>query len=276
MKIRYTIATLAASSLVTHATTLIQYGFDFTSGTVASQNGGVVTDDSGNAHHGGVKFNTPVYSSNIPTGTQNVTGVGSLDVSGGHHTIASTQNDSDIFSISEMVANGGLTVEVWANQSNSGNGGNAKIIAIGGAFDIEMDSTGISTFVNSSGNGVASFTNALADRAGTWMHVAAVIDNFVVDGGSHDFDLKLYINGTLQDSVAYNDVTPSFALGRQIGIGSQAHSGSGDFRYDGLIYEPRISYGAVAPADFTIVVPEPASSVFLGLGGLALILRRRK
>ena len=84
MKIGYiTVALLAMTTPVANAS-ILQWGFDYTSGTVASCDSGVVADDSGNNHTAIVKFNTPSYSANIPTNTQNVTGIGSLDVTGCH------------------------------------------------------------------------------------------------------------------------------------------------------------------------------------------------
>lgn len=78
----------AALAHSTFAAPVLQYGFDFTTGTVAS-NGGSITDDSGNGNHGTLinvgRGNGGTYSSDIPTvNVQNVTGISSLDITGGN------------------------------------------------------------------------------------------------------------------------------------------------------------------------------------------------
>ncbi len=79
------------------------------------------------------------------------------------------------------------------------------------------------------------------------------------------------INGSIRDTTAVGDALTGTVLFRIYGYGATSSSGTFDLektKYDG-------TYGLAINGD-VVAVPEPSSAALLGLGGLALILRRRR
>lgn len=145
-------------------------------------------------------------------------------------------------------------------QGNTSGGGDLDFILSDGATTPDNDAWAASvsgaTWVGPA-RGVDD--SAIAD---TWTHLG-----FVHDNGTSSF----YINGVSQGSVT-ND--PTWGLS---GLGST--NASITFGIDDLrIYSFANGEGAsaITTAMTTVAVPEPSSTALLGLGGLALILRRRK
>ena len=95
------------------ADTILQWGFDSTTGAVAVP----ITDDSGAGHPGIALFGNgaATYSDDIPSPlqTQHVTGVGSVNFATGSTATISTTPDAPIATPDAIWAAGGLTMEVW-------------------------------------------------------------------------------------------------------------------------------------------------------------------
>jgi len=250
------------------ANTILQYGFDFTTGTVAS-NGPPINDDSGTGNHGIIiQGHGGTYSADIPTSeVQNATGIGSLSPSSGNYVGTA----GDIVTFADIITNGGLTLEAWAK-----GGGSGPIISIEGVYSLSSTANG-GAFVDGFDNNNRRVDGSF-DRS-QWHHMAGVLSNPYLSGSSMYADMTLYVDGlsagTLPNQLFNAD------LNRAAAIGNHPLTGINE-PFSGLVYEPRISLGALDPSQFTFgtgtVIPEPSTSLIWGLGmiGLAWYARRRR
>ena len=87
----------------------------------------------------------------------------------------------------------------------------------------------------------------------------------VVDGGADNDLVELFVN---QGTEGTADASASYTIDDFTQLTHRAGNGSGQTTLSNLIIAD--DYASAA------AVPEPSSSALLGLGGLALILRRRK
>ena len=106
----------------------------------------------------------------------------------------------------------------------------------------------------------------------TWTHVAVVAD-YIDGAGADSNSVSFYVDGTqLGSSVALEQAatgTNAFPLV----IGAMTDSGHATFK--GLLDDVRLYDEALSASAVDAIVPEPATVALLGLGGLAL-LRRKK
>ena len=100
--------------------------------------------------------------------------------------------------------------------------------------------------------------------AGDWAHLAIVRDN-----GTSSF----YINGTAQSPTTPG--LPDWSSGATVGS-LDGITGQGIGVDDIRIYTFAAGEGGDAVSAFFTAIPEPSSAALLGLGSLALILRRRR
>lgn len=239
----------------------MQWGFDFTSGTV-QDNGGTVDDDSGSSNPG--KLLSPgcgtggTYTSDIPTaGTaigqaRLVTGIGSLDVTGpgGVSTGTGAYSGQALngLSAAAIEAAGGLTYEIWVKNASSTLGGN--LIGLGGMHGIGVrPNVGIGFYWGDNSEFMAPATPI---DTTDWTHIAAVMVVKPGTGTKQYSKITLYVNGLRVAEDADGRTLPWF-LERGAGVGIHPVLIADDA--DGLLYEPRISAGTLTPAEFTVVAP---------------------
>jgi len=278
METIHSIALLATSyalcTSASAATTVLQWGFDNTSGNVVVP----VNDDSGTGNHGTNLVHSataPIYSSDIPTNTQFVSGVGSVDftgTSGGISTAASAGVGSGqgIISATDVFNAGGLTMEIWVkNPSTSENPGIG--LNIGGMYVLgaTADGNNIGFFHGDDSSDLAWTTTAF--DGSEWNHLAVVMTTSDPTAVNYS-DISAYVNGTLVNSAAH---TLPWFLTRATSVGNHQYADWGNL--DGLVYEPRISLGTLTAAEFTHdPVPEPAAATLLLLASATLVARRRR
>ena len=247
------------------ASPILQYGFDFTSGTVAS-NGPPVNDDSGSGNHGLVlQGNGGTYGADIPTAmVQNATGVGSLDVTG---TALSTANSlgvgsgQGITTAADVFNAGGLTMEVWVKDAVGTGPGLA--LNMGGMYALGVAANGQIGFFHGDNTNDLSWTTAQATSS--WTHLAVVMET--TDPSAMNYHtITAYVDGSPIHSAGH---TFPWFLDRATSVGNHQYNlGWGPM--DGLVYEPRISLGALDPSEFTYgegepeIIPEPATMALLG------------
>lgn len=165
---------------------------------------------------------------------------------------------------------------LWSAGGRAGGGpaGGLQIYLLGsGAIEVRAQQTDGTTSLNSSAGAAGTWDGS------SWNHLA------LVRTGT---DLSLWVNGT----VAVNDtLSPGFDIAvdpgtwwREANFGPDA-SVTNSAQDDAAIFHRSLTNSEISEiynggtglsiAD-AIAVPEPSSSALLGLGGLALVLRRRK
>ena len=93
--------------------------------------------------------------------------------------------------------------------------------------------------------------------------------------GAGDGEIRVYVDG----SEVISDTTASFDAFTVAEVRFGKERSSAGRQFQGSADEIAIWNSALAPAQVRAqhgAVPEPSSSALLGLGGLALLLRRRK
>lgn len=217
-----------------------------------------------------------VLSSNIPTVGVPV-GAGNRSIVGAGDPLSDGVNSPATQELSNaaVMAAGGYTMEAWFLWNGGGNvnsiidyAGTEKfrMIASSGILDINFDS----------GSGPQPI--ALVS-VGEWHYAAAV---FTYDGGG------VNATGGIGGSVTwyFDDNTPlgtaaaikddfGDSLNRPIGVGRHPLGFGGD-DFDGLIYEPRVTLGALSASELLFVVPEPGTGALALVGTVLLWFRRRR
>ena len=177
---------------------------------------------------------------------------------------------------SAIVSSGGFTMEAWFSYTGGGNI-NSIIDYAGTEKLVREAATSGTGYRNSS----AAPLYILGDTTGSEWHYAAVVfspTGAVAANGSITGDLTFYYDSTTPTSTEIGAVITDFgdSLNRTIGVGTHPVGFAGDF-FNGLIYEPRVSTGALSASELLIAsaVPEPGSSSMI-LGALSLLFFRRK
>jgi len=244
----------APTMAVAQTGTLLQYGFDATSEAVGVPGihpaSGDVHDDSGNGRDGYVLGgNGGVYTNDIPNTNklQNCTGIGSVILATGSITTDPTgaQSGTGIVSWTDIIRNGGLTMETWVK----GGGGSGLIFTIAGEYNIYATATGVGCANGFNGN---NKVEAALDST-QWHHVAAeFINPSLNSSGQLVADLQLYVDGQLQGTYAGSVFNSDLQRGTSLGNHPLLNTLSINSPFTGLVFEPRITLGAVSPTQFTI------------------------
>ncbi len=226
---------------------------DSVSSTAGTLNGAAATDGAAIAPTGSNSLNLPSSSpvSYLDTNTN-----GGLGGTGSFTVFAFIQTTS--------TSNG--TIFNYSPTGGSTGGGALRLFAQGnGDFRVEM----------SAGAGFNLTSVNLND--GNTHAIAAVFNSST---GNSFLDIDLYVDGTLYDVTSGTDhtvdliTTGSFSPNVQMGID---HVSAENRPFVGLIDDVSIYDEALSLSSLNaLTVPEPSSTALLGLGGLALILRRRR
>ncbi len=239
---------------------VLQYGFDYTDGTVRDHE--AITDDSGCGHDAEAFYGDGGrYTPDIPTfGTRCCAGIGSLLFDG--YSSAATETDVGIVSAAEIFNAGGLTVEAWVRglrwNHEMGLMPAGVVCTVARQYGLAVHEVweggelmsrrlvamhGLSTDV-AGWPGVETETD-------TWTHLAAVYSGPTGTPDDMLLDITLFVSGELAASLADArfDVEP--ALATSIGNGPLLIFGY-EFPLVGWVYEPRVSVGALVPELFTL------------------------
>lgn len=264
-------ASSASAALVAH------YTLDETTGTA-------IADSSGNGNNGTLVLGAGAAVADLTVAGQNNTGVqfpGQPDVD----HIATTNGVTNM----GLTSNAARTVSVWFNADEFDV--QSRLVGMGtgagATFDITAEDLGAGNSIGLRyGNGNVSYHTGAALAVSTWYHVAVIYD-----GSTLDFDttadgdtngLSVYINGVQVDSVGgnlnnagqvLNVAATDFWIGRDV---------SGSRTFDGVIDDVQVYNSALSANDVSFLfqnpgsaIPEPASMVLMGLGGLLMLRRRR-
>ena len=263
------LATQAAAGVV-----VLQYGFDSTSGNVAVP----ITDDSGSGHDGTnliLSATAPTYSADIPANRQFTTGIGSIDFTGTAAAISTANSvgvgsGQGILNAAQVYAAGGLTMEVWVKNPADGIGGAFPAVALnmGGMYCLGLYGGRLGFFAGD--NNALTNWNTPSFTTNTWYHLAVVMTTTDPNAKIYS-NISFYLNGQLIGSAAH---TFPWFLDRATAIGNHQYNDWDN--YDGLVYEPRITLGALSPSQFTIIggqlAQTPSLSIAAGSAAGNLVL----
>ena len=169
--------------------------------------------------------------------------------------------------------------------NQSGNTGEVNITFTTGTLGLDTDLTSVDLSGPNTGAQAGLFYLELSLDADNDATTQGVTGGVIAQSGGSAMVVNVINNfsfagATLADNTVYNlrfvDVGGAAITGVRLGLstgdndqGTEMFENGNVARYDG-------AFDAPITVNFTAPVPEPSSTALLGLGGLALILRRRK
>jgi hypothetical protein len=261
--------TLLCAGLSGAATTVLHYRVNDTdaAGVAGGTVPGVGGSPSGTTFGaGGVTLSASVPTIGVPAGagnrSLNFAGNGGINLPGTQQLLNSAVNTA-----------GGFTYEAWFNYSGGGNVN--SIIDYAGTEKLvrRVAATGVSmTF-----SGPVDMDPLIgATGLNEWHYAAVVFTATSLAGDSVIGDFTFYLDGNTPVGTLAGQTIDNFgdSLNRTISVGAHPLGFVGDF-FNGQIYEPRVSLGALAPSEL-LYVPEPGAAMLFGFVSVMLLPRRRR
>lgn len=253
------------------ASTVLHYRVNSSdAGTVA---GNVVPGVDGSAD-GTVAFGTVTLSPDLPA---------VIPVGGGDRSLSFDGSSGINLPGTRQLLNstletaGGFTYEAWFNWAGGGNIN--SIIDYAGTEKLVREVSGTGAAYRN--NSAAPLYPLGAAEPGEWHYTAIVFSpTSTVDGtGSITGDFTFYFDSATPVATETGVTISNFgdSLNRTIGVGTHPVGFAGDF-FNGLIYEPRVSTGALNSSELLIsnLVPEPGSISLLFGSLLPILFVRRR
>jgi hypothetical protein len=251
---------LAASDAHAQNTPVFEYSFP------ASWNGtGTTILDHSPAGNNGFSDGTLALSAAVPTGA--AAGTQSIDTSAGGILTSAT----GLLNNSAVAAAGGFIFNcsfMWNGTDSTSFGHTQKLIDYAGTESLQLVTT----------TGSASLQMAFGDDTGgetvpvsttiqpnVWYNVKLTFVNTSLSGVDVTGTANLFVNGSLVSSGSATKGTYGDNLNRNIGIGQLGANFGYLVGFKGDIYDPSVS-----------LVPEPSTLALGALGGLGMLLWRRK
>ena len=176
----------------------------------------------------------------LELGNPNGSGDGTLNITGGSFT---TRNDAEIFGsgVFHVAGTGAATIGIGSNGSTDGR----WVQSTGGIFRPGIDATGVTvTFIDDAGDDGAGAQGNVTFESG------AILDPYDLGGAAPNvWTTVMEWEGTLTDN--------------GLALSNDALAAGWEKQISGSELQVRI-------------IPEPSSAALLGLGGLALLMRRKK
>ena len=241
-------------------TPVLEYSFPASYDGDASPASNVITDLSAAGNHATMDTTDRALVDNRPPGFD----LSLMSISGSNGNHGATDN-IDLLNNTDVAAAGGFTMDVWF-QWEGVYTNIRKLVDYAGTEALRTSDSQIQFILSDS-----AYVVGMDIEANRWYHAVAVFDTggntpyAGTYGADMDLDgtMSLYIDDVLVDSQPATKTGFGDSLDRSIGINRWA-GGGGDWN-QGIIFNPTVSLG---------VVPEPATMLLLGLGGLCLLRRR--
>ncbi len=280
MKTRTLLSTVAAFGLATTASASLTPVFLYDadggtgSGTAGTLAGGTqIIDQSTAGNNGTVGAGVGSFDNSagntidtVEDDPFNVAGELSFSFTGANRI---NTNAIDLLTDDLIAANGGYTMHTWIKTTPDGL---QQFLAFAGTDGLTINGDTLRT-INHRGSTVNDFGAAGLLTDNEWHEVEVRFDTSGdLDGTAGSTDVIANLDGVytvIVDGVVISSgetaSTGTFGdtLDRNIGVGGHSNGFDG---FTGLLYNPSVSLG---------VVPEPSSLALMGLGGFAMLRRRR-